>query len=72
MLFQTSMSFSSAEHKEKIFWRMSLTRRRWLTSILFFTYYGSQWLLSTVWLPTFFKISSFVYSRRPKFIQVWN
>jgi len=28
-------------------------------------YYGSQWGLSTVWLPTFFKISK-------KFIQVWK
>jgi len=35
-------------------------------------YYGSQWGPSTVWLPTFFKISSFVFSRRKKFIQVWN
>ncbi len=33
--------------------------------------YGSQWLPSTVWLPTFFKISSFVFDRRKKFMQVW-
>ncbi len=26
--------------------------------------YWSQWLRSTVWLPTFFKISSFVFSRK--------
>jgi len=43
----------------------------WL-SIFFFSYYGSQWGPSTVWLPIFFKISSFVFSRRKKFIQVWN
>ncbi len=24
------------------------------------------------WLPTFFKISSFVFNRRKQFIQVWN
>jgi len=35
-------------------------------------YYGSQWVWSTVWLPTFFKISSFVFNRRKKLIQVWN
>ncbi len=29
-------------------------------------------LLSIVWSPTFFKISSFVLSRRKKFIQVWS
>jgi len=29
--------------------------------ILFF-YYGSQWLTSTVWLPSFFKMSFFVCS----------
>jgi len=32
----------------------------------------SQWGTSTVWLPTFFKTSSFVFSRRKKFIQFWN
>jgi len=35
-------------------------------------YYGSQWDPLTVWLPTFFKISSFEVGRRKKFIQVWN
>jgi len=33
-------------------------------------YYGSQWGPLTVWLPTFFKILSFVFSKRKKFIQV--
>ncbi len=37
-----------------------------------FPYYGGQWLQSTSWLPTFFKISTFVFNRRNKFIQVWN
>ncbi len=32
----------------------------------------SQWLPATVLLPTFFKISSFVFFRRKKLIQVWN
>jgi len=31
-----------------------------------------QWDPSIVWLPIFFKISSFVFSIRKKFIQVWN
>ncbi len=44
-----------------------------LTSIVFFfSYYGSQWCPKTAWLQTFFKISSFVFSRTNKFIQAWN
>ncbi len=44
-----------------------------LTSIVFFIFsYGSQWCPKTAWLQTFFKISSFVFSRTNKFIQVWN
>ncbi len=36
-----------------------------LTPIVFlYPHYGSQWRLATVWLPTFLKISSFVFSRR--------
>jgi len=36
-------------------------------------YYGIQWLPSkslTFWLPTFFKISSFVFNRGKKLIKV--
>ncbi len=29
-------------------------------------YYGGQWLPAIVWLPTFSKISSFVFNRRKK------
>ncbi len=39
---------------------------------IFFSYYGSQWCPKTAWLQTFFKISSFVFGRTKKFIQVWN
>ncbi len=42
-----------------------------LTSMVFFSYYGSQWCPRTAWLQTFFKISSFVFSRTNTFIQVW-
>ncbi len=35
-----------------------------LTSIVFFSYYGSQWCPKTVWLQTFFKISLFKISVR--------
>ncbi len=37
-------------------------------------YYGSQWLPSTVWLPSFFKISYFCVQlkKKKKLIQVWN
>ncbi len=34
--------------------------------------YGSQWCPRTALFPTFFRISSFVFSRTKKFIQVWN
>jgi len=34
--------------------------------------YGSQWGPSLFWPLTFFEISSFVFSWRKKFIQVWN
>jgi len=37
---------------------------------IFFSYYGSQWGPSNVWLPTCFKISSFVLNRRKKLLQV--
>ncbi len=57
----------SAEHKAKIFWRMWENRavlgHHWLPQY-FFSYYGSQWCPKTAWLQTFFKISSFVFSRR--------
>ncbi len=43
-----------------------------LTSIVLFSYYGSQWCPKRAWLQTFFKISSFVFGRTNKFIQVWN
>ncbi len=43
----------------------------WLPSY-FFSYYGSQWCPKTAWLQTFFRISSFVFGRTKKFIQVWN
>ncbi len=35
-------------------------------------YYRSQWLPSTVRLPTFFAISSFVVNTRKKLVQVWK
>ncbi len=35
-------------------------------------YYGSQWCSRTALFPTFFRISSFVFSRTKTFIQVWN
>jgi len=35
--------------------------------IFFSPHYGIQWGPSTVWLLTFFKISSFVFSRRNEY-----
>ncbi len=44
-----------------------------LTSRVFiFSCYGSQWCPKTAWLQTFFRISSFVFSRTKTFIQVQN
>ncbi len=44
-----------------------------LTSILGkIKYYGSQWCPRTALFPTFFRISSFVFSRTKTFTQVWN
>jgi len=39
---------------------------------IFFFYNGSQWCQITVWFQSFFKISSYVFSRRKKLIQVCN
>ncbi len=61
--------------QRKIFWRMWKTEQFWGTidfHSIFFSYYGSQWCPKTAWLQTFFKISSFVFGRTKKFIQVWN
>ncbi len=60
--------------QRKIFWRMWETEPFWapLTSIVFISYYGSQLCPKTACLQTFFKISSFVFIRTNKFIQVWN
>ncbi len=60
--------------QRKIFWRMWETEQFWGTIdlIVFFSYYGSQWCPKTAWLQTFFKISSFVFGRTKKCIQVWN
>jgi len=54
-----------------MFWRMSVTRQL-MYPIDFHIMEGKKWGTSTVWLSTFFKISSFVFSRRKKFMQVWN
>ncbi len=61
--------------QRKIFWRKFVIRLFWGT-IDFHSrkkkYYGSQWCPRTALFPTFFRISSFVFSRTKTFIQVWN
>ncbi len=61
--------------QRKIFWRKFVIRLFWGT-IDFHRrkkkYYGSQWCPRTALFPTFFRISSFVFSRIKTFIQVWN
>ncbi len=50
--------------KEDIFMNVGKqTSSHWLPQYLFFSNYGSQWLPSTTWLPSFFKVSSFVLNR---------
>ncbi len=61
--------------QRKIFWRMwkQSSSGAPLTSIVFMTSsMSSQWCINTAWLQTFFRISSFVFSRTKTFIQVWN
>ncbi len=61
--------------QRKIFWRKFVTRLFWGTidfHIRNKKYYGSQWCPRTALFPTFFRISSFVFSRTKTFIQVWN
>ncbi len=61
--------------QRKIFWRKFVTRLFWGT-IDFHSrknkYYGSQWCPRTALFPTFFRISSFVFSRTKTFIQIWD
>ncbi len=63
--------------QRKIFWRKFVIRLFWGT-IDFHSrkknkkHYGSQWCPRTALFPTFFRISSFVFSRTKTFIQVWN
>jgi len=49
---------TSIVEKNKILWKKKIK------------YYGSQWCPTTVWFQSFFKISSFVFCRRKKLIQV--
>ncbi len=61
--------------QRKIFWRKWETEQFWGTidsHSIYFSYHGNQWCPKTAWLQTFFKISSFVFSRTKKFIQVWG
>ncbi len=55
-------------HKRRIFEKLfnqTVAGCYWLHSI-----FGSQWLPTNVWLPTFFKISSFVLNGRKKLMRV--
>ncbi len=62
---------SSSKPAWKSLWEQSSSGAP-LTSIVFFSYYGSQWCPKTAWLQTFFRISSFVFSKTKIFMQVWN
>ncbi len=61
--------------QRKIFWRKFVIRLFWGT--IDFTsrknkYCGSQWCPRTSLFPSFFRISSFVFSRTNTFMQVWK
>ncbi len=57
-----------------LFWRTWKSKELLVLSDIhrIFFYYQSQCGLATVCLPTFFKISSFVFSTWKKLIQVWD
>ncbi len=60
--------------QRKIFWRMWETEQFWGT-IDFHSIFFLLWksiVPQNSWLQTFFRISSFVFGRTKKFIQVWN
>ncbi len=44
----------------------------WKFFFFFLPYNNSQLVTETVWLPLFFKISSFVFHSKKKVIQVWD
>jgi len=54
-LFQTCISLFCWTTQKKIFWQMPVTKQLWSTKILW------KAKVPTVWLPAFFKISSFVF-----------
>ncbi len=59
-LFQTCMIFFLLFNTKKISWRMLVTKQLMVAldfHSIFFSYYGCQWLPSSVWAPTFFKTS---------------
>ncbi len=60
--------------QRKIFWRKFVTGcfEVPLTSTVGKKNYGSQWCPRTALFPTFFRISSFVFSRTKTLIQVWK
>ncbi len=58
--------------QRKIFWRMWETEQFWGTIDFHSFPMDFQWCPETAWLQTFFKISSFVFSRTNQFIQVCN
>ncbi len=60
--------------QRKIFWRMWETEQFWGT-IDFHSIFFLLWksiVPQNSWLQTFFRISSFVFGRTKKFIQIWN
>ncbi len=67
--FQTCMNVFVLNSKEDIL--KNVRNRAVLVHSIFF-YCGSQWCPKTARLQTFFRISSFVFSRTNTFIQVWK
>jgi len=63
----------SIKHKIRYFkecWSPNIWQQPLTSIVLFFLYYGRQWLPLTVWLTAFFKISWFVDNRTKKLISL--
>ncbi len=63
------ISFFCWTHTKEEFLKNCLTKQL-LVAIDSIVFFGSQWLPTNVWLPTFFKISSFVLNGRKKLMRV--
>jgi len=77
LYFWSNKSLFNGTITQIIYFEDNVQPNNWCTPLTSTVWSGekynrSQWGPTTVWLPTFFKISSFAFNRRQKFIQVWS